>query len=252
MKNYLLTLCFDGRNFNGYQIQTTPDGEKRTVGGEIKKALISVFGAVTNLSGCSRTDSGVHATAYMVSFSSERELSEDAVVRAVNANLPCDIAVYSCRTVSSGFHARYSVVSKRYDYKIYTSAVRDPFKNGLYLHYPHEINAELLKTACEGFLGTHDFSSFMASGSSVVNTVRTVCSADFYPAGKEEYVFSVVADGFLYNMVRIMVGTLLDIQAGKLDADSIPSIIEKKDRAFAGHTAPPDGLYLSEVRYDSF
>ena len=252
MADYLLTLRFDGRNFYGYQIQKTPNGEKRTVGGEIKKALISVFGSVEKLSGCSRTDSGVHATAYRVSFSAEKTLPEDTVIRAINANLPDDIAVFECLAVSPDFHARYSVTSKKYEYRIYTSPVRDPFKKGLYLHYPHPIDEKLLNASCADFCGTHDFSSFMAAGSSIKDAVRTVYDASFYSPRENEYVFSVSANGFLYNMVRIMVGTLLEIQSGKLPVGSIPSIIEKKDRNCAGFTAPPDGLYLCEVRYDKY
>ena len=211
-----------------------------------------MFGSVEKLSGCSRTDSGVHSTGYCVSFSSEKTLPEDVVVRALNAKLPRDISVMTCRYVNDDFHARYSVVSKKYEYRIYSSPVRDPFKEGLYLYYPHNIDVSLLKNACRGFVGTHDFRSFMASGSKISDTVRTVHDADFYSVGENEFVFTVSADGFLYNMVRIMVGTLLDIQSGKVAPDSIPLIIDNKDRSFAGHTAPPDGLYLCEVRYDRF
>lgn len=252
MTNYLLTLCYDGRNFCGYQIQLTANGEKRTVGGELKKAILSVFGTVEKLSGCSRTDSGVHSTGYCVSFSSDKQLPEEVVVKALNAKLPRDISVMSCRYVGDKFHARYSVVSKKYEYRIYSSPVRDPFKEGLWLHYPHKIDEYLLKKAAKDFIGTHDFRSFMASGSKITDTVRTVYDADFYSVGENEYIYSVSANGFLYNMVRIMVGTLLDIQSGKRSSDSIPSIIESKNRSFSGHTAPPDGLYLCEVRYDKF
>lgn len=252
MTNYLLTLSFDGRRFFGYQVQMTSSGEKRTVGGEIKKAVLSVFGRVEKLAGCSRTDTGVHSTAYRVSFSSEKKLTPETVVRALNANLPDDISVYDCCYISEDFHARYSVVSKKYIYKIYNSPVRDPFKNGLYLYYPHVINEMLLKNACRDFIGKHDFSSFMASGSKITDPVRTVYDADFSFIHDNEFEFTVTADGFLYNMVRIMVGTLLEIQAGKICSNAIPDIIEKKDRFFAGHTAPPDGLYLCEVRYDKF
>ncbi len=252
MTSYLLNLSFDGRRFFGYQVQKAATGEKRTVGGEIKKAVLAVFGSVDRLTGCSRTDTGVHATAYCVSFSSEKVLSPETVIRALNANLPDDISVHDCRYVGDDFHARYSVVSKKYIYKIYTAPVRDPFKNGLYLHYPHALDEALLKRACSDFVGKHDYSSFMASGSKITDTVRTVFQADFNAVGENCFEFSVTADGFLYNMVRIMVGTLLDIQSGKIPKDSIPSIIINRDRKSAGHTAPPDGLYLCEVRYDKF
>ncbi len=252
MTNYLLTLSYDGRNFHGYQIQTVNGVEKRTVGGELKKALLTLFGSVSGLSGCSRTDAGVHSTGYRVSFSSEKLLPENVVIRALNAKLPKDIAVLSCRYVDDDFHARYSVVSKKYEYRIYSSTVRDPFKDGLYLYYPFELDENLLRSACKDFIGEHDFRSFMASGSKITNTVRTVYECDFRRVNACEYVFSVRADGFLYNMVRIMVGTLLDIQSGKLAPDFVPLIIKNRDRASAGHTAPPDGLYLCEVTYDKF
>jgi len=247
MTSYLIKICYDGRNFKGYQIQVKPNAE-RTVGGEIRKALLSLFGEASSISGCSRTDAGVHALCYYVSFKAEREYPTETVVNALNAKLPNDISVISCEYVSDDFHARYSVKSKEYIYKIYNSDVRNPFYDGLLLYYPHKIDEKLLNGATKNFIGKHDFSSFMASGSKITETVRTVYDAKFEKDG-EIYIFTVSADGFLYNMVRIMVGTLLEINSGRLNADSVPLIIDSKNRDKAGKTAPPDGLYLNKVIY---
>ena len=257
MTNYLLTLRYDGRNFCGYQIQLTADGEKRTVGGELKKAILSVFGAVEKLSGCSRTDSGVHSTGYCVSFSSEKKLPEDVVVRALNAKLPRDISVMTCRYVSDDFHARYSVVSKKYEYRIYSSPVRDPFKEGLWLHYPYKIDEDLLKNAAKGFIGEHDFLSFRSQRTDVENTVRTIYSMDVVGvpgevAGDCDILeIRVTGNGFLYNMVRIMTGMLVKIGHGQKTAEDIRYALENPQPRAAAPTAPAHGLTLVEIRYDS-
>lgn len=245
LRSYLICISYDGTDFCGYQVQDNG----RTVGGVMLKALQRVFGEVVNMSGCSRTDSGVHALNYFISFKAESNMSPETVVKAVNANLPDDVVVKHCREVPEDFHARYSVVSKEYEYRMYSSDVRSPFlrDHALFLRYP--LNVELLNEAASHFVGTHDFRSFMASGSKITDTVRTVFKSEVKALSDGSVTFNIAADGFLYNMVRIAVGTLLEVQQGRIKPDEIKSIIDARDRSKAGFTAPPHGLYLKEVNY---
>ncbi len=245
LRSYLICISYDGTEFCGYQIQDNG----RTVGGVMLKALQRVFGTVSNMAGCSRTDSGVHALNYFISFKADSNMNPETVVKAVNANLPDDVAVKSCREVPEDFHARYSVVSKEYEYRMYTSDVRSPFlrNHALFLRYP--LDVKLLNEAAKSFVGTHDFRSFMASGSKITDTVRTVYKAEVSEKENGLVTFNISADGFLYNMVRIAVGTLLEVQQGKIKPDEITKIIAAKDRSMAGFTAPPQGLYLKEINY---
>ncbi len=245
LRSYLICISYDGTEFCGYQIQDNG----RTVGGVMLKALQRVFGTVSNMAGCSRTDSGVHALNYFISFKADSNMNPETVVKAVNANLPDDVAVKSCREVPEDFHARYSVVSKEYEYRMYTSDVRSPFlrNHALFLRYP--LDVKLLNEAAKSFVGTHDFRSFMASGSKITDTVRTVYKAEVSEKENGLVTFNISADGFLYNMVRIAVGTLLEVQQGKIKPDEIIKIIAAKDRSMAGFTAPPQGLYLKEINY---
>lgn len=245
LRSYLLCITYDGSDFCGYQIQDNG----RTVGGVMLAALRRVFGEVVNMAGCSRTDSGVHALNYFISFKAESNMNPETVVKAVNANLPDDVAVKSCSFVDDDFHARYSVVSKEYEYRMYYENVRSPFlrDHALFLRYP--LDVDLLNEAAAYFVGTHDFRSFMASGSKITDTVRTVYKAELHSLGNGSVTFNISANGFLYNMVRIAVGTLLEVQQGKISPADISAIISAKDRSRAGFTAPPHGLYLKEVKY---
>ncbi|MBQ7596093.1 MAG: tRNA pseudouridine synthase A, partial [Clostridia bacterium] len=169
-------------------------------------------------------------------------------IGAMNAVLPDDIAVKDCRGVGIDFHARYDCKGKEYIYKIWNSPARNPFCEGRYLHYKKKLDASFLNEQAQQFAGKHDFAAFCAAISSVEDTLRTVeyCTVSSYD---EEIIFKVKADGFLYKMVRIMVGTLLEIAEGKIPGDSIPAIIESRNRNSAGRTAPPHGLYLNKVFY---
>lgn len=245
MKRYLLKLRFDGSNYHGWQVQANAV----TVQQVLQEALRSLTGGrVENITGCSRTDSGVHANAFYCHFDTSAGLSAAQFVRALNANLPGDIAVQHCRQVDPQFHARYSAKGKQYLYRFYHARVRDPFRNAYALRLERPLNLPLLNTAAEVFLGTHDFSALCASGSSVQDTVRTLFACRFTANG-DETVFTVAGSGFLYNMVRIMVGTLLQVQTGRIAAQDISAILAGKDRAAAGKTAPPHALYLNEVYY---
>ena len=198
--------------------------------------------------GCSRTDAGVHANMYCCNIRTENPIACDRLVTALNAVMPRDIAALDCREVDFDFHARYDCKSKEYIYKIWNSPNKTPFLYNYTLHYKYPLDAEFLSQQAKDFIGTHDFSSFCAAGSSVEDTVRTVMNASVEREG-DMVIFRVEADGFLYNMVRIMTGTLLDIAKGKIPANSIPQIIDSGSRFAAGYTAPARGLYLNNINY---
>ncbi len=244
MNYYMIKFRYDGTDYAGYQIQANAN----TVGAEILKALTALFGSVENLHGCSRTDSGVHANCYCSSFSSEKKIETEKIVRGMNGILPKDIAVFECEEVSPSFHARYSVKKKEYLYCILNSQQRNPFYEKYSLFFPFNLDVEMLNRECLSFVGTHDFSAFCSSGSSVEDKTRTIESASFERDGDIVY-FRVCGNGFLYNMVRIMVGTCLDIASGKIEKGKIEEIINSKDRNRAGRTAPAQGLFLNKVFY---
>lgn len=244
MTSYMIKLRYDGTGYAGYQKQANAN----TVGEELLKALTTLFGAVEALSGCSRTDSGVHANCYCASFHTEKYMEPQRVVCGLNGILPRDIAVFDCAEVSPGFHARYSVKAKEYVYLILNSSVRNPFYEKYALLFSPHIDVDALNTECSAFVGTHDFSAFCAAGASVDDKVRTVESARFERNG-DLVTFRVRGNGFLYNMVRIMVGTCLDIVSGKIEKGRIKEIIDSKDRKNAGYTAPARGLFLNDVIY---
>ena len=250
----LLTVSYIGTNYCGYQLQ----GEKPTVALMLNKAARSLFGFDCRITGCSRTDSGVHATGYRATLESASENDKitvpvDKIPLAMNTVLPSDIAVTDAALVSDSFHPRYSVLRKSYVYKIHASRVRDPFLHKRAMELGREIDAtslEVMRKAASHFVGKHDFSAFMASGSQIEDATRTVFES-YVTANGDIIEFHVCADGFLYNMVRIMAGTLLDVSRGRIRAEDIPDIIASGDRQRAGYTAPPEGLYLERVFYES-
>lgn len=240
----LLTLRYNGAGYHGFQVQSNA----YTVCEAFQDALEKVFSVRYPVKGCSRTDSGVHAHKFCVSVKINSSINETGLVNALNCALPHDIAVISAREVAPDFHARYSCISKTYRYIILNSHIKDPFRPfGVYL-YKHKLDEKILDEQAHSFIGKHDFSAFCAVGSSVESTVRTVKSSCVFRDG-DDVIFEVCADGFLYNMVRIMAGTLLDISAGKIKQDSIPAIIKSGYRSLAGRTAPACGLYLYDVEY---
>ena len=244
MRNLLLTISFDGSAYHGWQVQENAVTVQQT----LQDAWETVCCSRDNVIGCSRTDAGVHANMYCCNFRTENEISCEKLVAALNANLPDDIAVSDCREVPYEFHARYDCKSKEYIYRINDSGIKDPFDYKYSFFRPYPLDTEFLNNEASGYLGTHDFSAFCAAGRSVKDTVRTVSGAKFEREGNIA-VFRVEADGFLYNMVRIMVGTLLDISAGKIPPGSIPEIIDSLDRNRAGFTAPAEGLFLNKIIY---
>lgn len=244
MRNLLITIKYDGSHYHGWQVQSNA----LTVQEVFQNAVEKVFGSRLDVIGCSRTDTGVHANMYCLTIKTDMQIGNEGVVMALNTHLPKDIAVISAEEVDDDFHPRYSCVSKEYVYKLYNGKIRDPFTADYALHYRYPINAEYLNKEAQAFVGRYDYSGFCSAKSDVADTVRDVRSFAVWRDGDFVY-FRVEADGFLYNMVRIMVGTLLFINEGKIKAGELKDIIISKDRKRAGKTARPQGLYLNKVNY---
>ena len=244
MTNYLLTIRFDGSAYHGWQYQENAVSVQQCV----MEAAARMFGETLTVNGCSRTDAGVHANRFCCNFKAPREYPTENVLAALNTYLPYDIVVLDCQTVDENFHARFSCKSKEYEYVVWNAPVRDPFLAKRAYHYKYPLDAAFLNQQAGDLLGKHDFACFMAAGSEAKTTVRTLMNADVRREG-DKVIFTFRADGFLYNMVRIMTGTLLYIAAGKIEADTIPAILASKDRLQAGITVPGDGLYLNRIYY---
>ncbi len=254
----LICCSFDGTNYHGYQVQR---GGGVTVQSELNRAARALFGYECDVVGCSRTDAGVHARMFCATVSRRGQndlptaLPAAKLPRALSAHLPKDISVYRAMAVADDFHPRYAVCEKEYEYRFLIREVRDPFENTRSWHVPQPLLPDAvarMQRAADHFCGKHDFTSFMARGSKIVDATRTVTSARVCREG-DILSFRVAADGFLYHMVRIMAGTLLECVTGQTprDPDDIPAILAARDRAAAGKTAPAHGLYLDRVRYPS-
>ncbi len=245
VRNLSLIICYDGKCFHGWQIQQNA----YTVQEAFQTALEKIIGTDYDVKGCSRTDSGVHANRYCISVKTKHPIAPERLKAALNRWLPMSVAVLECSEADADFHARYSCKSKEYIYKIWNSEVRNPFLDGYALHYRYPIDETMLNKAAQSYVGTHDFTSFCTPDSREQdNMTRTVKHFSVTRDG-DMVTMRVEADGFLYNMVRIMAGTLLRIQQGKIPPDGIPAILEKKDRQYAGPTAQACGLYLNRVNY---
>ena len=241
---YLLKLSYLGTAYAGFQVQ--PNGD--TVQGRLCSAAKTLFGVDGAVTGCSRTDSGVHAKEYYATLEAVggADIPAKRLPRAINTYLPKDISVSCALIVPDDFSIRKNVVGKEYEYIILNTAVGDPFYTGRALHYSHHLDADKMNEAAKHFVGKHDFAAFMASGSDIADTVRTVSECRAERDGDIVKIY-MAADGFLYNMVRITVGTLIEVSEGKISPDGIDKIINSKDRTLAGRTAPPEGLYLGKV-----
>ena len=245
MARRLMTIKYDGSAYCGWQVQPNCISVQSTV----QKALGGVLGVVPDITGCSRTDSGVHAKMFCFHFDTDNVIPNDKLVLAVNAHLPQDISAFSCRNVSDDFHARYSSTGKTYIYNILNSKHRDPFLERYSYRFGAFLDTELMNKAAECFVGTHDFKAFQSAGSSVVDTVRTVSECSVHRDG-DLITVKITANGFLYNMVRIIVGTLLEVATGKIAVADLPYIIDSCDRNKTGPTARPEGLFLDKVHYN--
>ena len=246
LRNILITISYDGSKYHGWQIQHNAV----TVQEVFQNALYTVIGDKPDIKACSRTDSGVHAEMFCISTKIKHPIPAERLKAALNSHLPDSVVVLSSVEVPADFHARYDAKGKRYVYKVLNRPERDPFYIGRALHYRYNIDTELLDKASKAYIGTHDFTSFCTLDKREKGDfVRTIY--DFSVTRKGDIVeFAVEGSGFLYNMVRIMVGTLLSINEGKLSSDSIPQIIAAQSRDAAGPTAPAHGLYLNKVFYE--
>ena len=258
MKNVLLTIAYDGTDFCGWQRQPG----QRSVQEEVEKALGIVCAQPIRINGTSRTDAGVHAYGQRANFTAEFGIPVEKIPIAVNGILAGaaaekgrrtsgDAAVLAAEEVPIKFHARFDAMGKKYLYKISMSQRPDPFQRN-YVYQPGRMpDLDAMKQAAVYLVGTKDFKCFQAAGGNELETtVRTVYSARFLRFDEKNIGFEIIGDGFLYNMVRIITGTLVDTGLGKLNPDSLPDIIESRDRRLAGHTAPPQGLYLTEVYFE--
>lgn len=246
MQGYILKIAYKGTAYCGWQVQPN----KPTVQATVQAACEKILGKPLLLTGCSRTDSGVHALGFVATLCGDDlpNIPVDSLPAAINTTLPNDIAVLESAICPEGFHPRYDALGKEYIYRIHNSRIRNPFTEETTWHFPKPISVEIANELCSHFVGRHDFASFMAAGSKITDSVREI---KYFNARREgdEIIFTVAADGFLYNMVRIMVGTVAERAAGGSGPD-IPSIIASKNRSKAGITAPAKGLTLNKVFYD--
>lgn len=245
---YFAKINYLGTNFHGFQVQPG----LRTVQGELCRALGEVFGAPAKVTGCSRTDAGVHANEFCVKIEcDEASVPAEKLPIAVARFLPTDMSLYYAEECEKAFHPRYDVVSKEYLYRIINRGIYDPFDYGRAWFLPRNIDSkgiELMNLAAKNIIGKHDFSAFMSEGADTEDTVRTVYNLSVEKTN-DLIEIKISANGFLYNMVRIIVGTLVETAFGKFSPDDVKRIIDSCDRRNAGMTAPPDGLYLNSVRY---
>ena len=245
MKNIALRLRYDGSRYHGWQVQKNAI----TVAQTMEEALAKVCGERVKLTGCGRTDAGVHALRYCANFHSGCTVPVDRLPLAVNSRLPDDIAVVDAVEVPDDFNAIGSCVKKEYVYKILNSRIPDPFLADRVCFYPQRLDISLMQAAARAFAGTHDFKADRSVGTQTKTTVRTVYWCRVEKDG-DLITVSICANGFLYNMCRAMVGTMVYASYGKLIPEEIPALLEKRDRRLTGPTMPPQGLYLNRVWYD--
>ena len=219
--NFLLTLAYDGTNYCGFQVQ--PNG--RSVAATFQDALEAVLGSRPDIKGCSRTDAGVHALGFRLNFHADTRIPPQKLPLALNQHLPPDIRVLAVQTVPEDFHARYAAHTKTYLYRIHNHPIDSPFDAAYYTRVPRRLDESAMQAAAQQFVGRHDF--------------LALCEVDI----------EVTADGYLYNMVRILAGTLCEVGAGRLRAADIPAILASRDRSRAGPTLPAKGLFLKRVEY---
>ena len=245
MRNIKLTIEYDGKRFNGWQKQPN----KLNIQGEIEKAIEEITGEENiELNASGRTDAGVHSLGQVANFKTNSTIDIEKFPLAINSKLKQSIRIINAKEVDDKFHARYSCKGKKYRYIINNSKYGSAIFRDLEYHFPIKLDIKAMKKAAKYFEGEHDFKGFKASGTSSKNSVRTIYKANVIEEG-EKILIELEGNGFLYNMVRIIAGTLLDVGLGKIKPEEIPQIINSKDRTKAGKTLPAHGLYLVEVYY---
>lgn len=242
--NILVKLAFEGTNYCGFQVQHNGV----SVCEALQNAMEAVFHLRPPVKGCSRTDAGVHAREYCASFKVETAIPPEKLPFALNAHLPADIRALRAAQMPEDFHARYSALGKEYEYVILNRAIDDPLRRGFYHRFHGALDLGAMNRAAALLTGTHDFASFAAAGSSVKSTVRTLARLDARREG-DYIIMTAEADGFLYNMVRILAGTLLAVGRRAMPQEAVVGILAAGDRARAGDTLPAQGLFLNRVSY---
>ena len=249
MNHYLITIQYDGSAPRGWQrLANEPD----TVQGILENALSAYFKESIRITGSGRTDAGVHALGFALNFHAETRIPPEKLPLAINQHLPPDIRVLCARVVPEEFHARYAAHTKTYLYRIHNHPIDSPFDEKYYTRVPRHLDEARMQAAAQQFVGRHDFLALCAAGSSAAahgDTVRTITDCHVTRKG-DEVDIEVTADGYLYNMVRILAGTLCEVGAGRMQPDAIPGILASRDRSQAGPTLPAKGLFLEKVDYD--
>jgi len=245
MRTIKLIIEYDGANYQGWQVQ--PKGP--TIQGMLEDKIKLLTGESIQLVGSGRTDAGVHALGQVAHFKTQSRMDLRSMQRALNSLLPRDIVIQKIEEVEEGFHARKHVKSKIYEYRILNRSLRSAFNRGYVWHIPQKINLTQMKKATQGLIGEHDFSAFRTAGSSTRTTIRRVNRAE-WKRGRDGLIrFEIEANGFLKQMVRSIVGTLIEVGKGKINVEEFRKILDSKDRKMAGTTAPAQGLFLKEVKY---
>ena len=245
MRNIALILMYNGTAYHGWQVQKTEISVAQT----LEKGLSMVCGHPVKVTGCGRTDAGVHAEHYVANFRTESRIPVERLPFAVNTHIPEDIVVKAAYEVAEDFNAIGSCIKKEDTYRIYNSRIKNPFYVNRAHFYPKHLDEEVMDRAARMFEGTHDFAAVRNVGTHVKSTVRTVYYCSVTRSG-DLLELKVCADGFLYNMVRAITGTVLYAAEGKFLPEDIPAILESGDRRLAGPTVPPGGLYLTRLWYE--
>jgi len=247
MRNIKLIVEYDGKNFAGWQSQPG----KTSIQSEIIKAIKEVTGEDVELNASGRTDAGVHALGQVANFKTNTKIKTEKIPYAINSKLPNSIVIKSAEEVDERFHSRYNCQGKTYKYVINNNEFPSALNRYREFHMPEKLDYKSMKKATKMFEGTHDFAGFKSSGGAPKKTtVRTIKKAEIAQNDDGRIEITLTGDGFLYNMVRIIAGTIVDVGLGKINVEDIPNIIESKDRKRAGKTLPPHGLYLMAVYYE--
>ena len=244
MRNIKLIIEYDGAKFGGWQKQPT----KLNIQGEIEKAIQEITGEEINLTASGRTDAGVHSLGQVANFKTNSNIAIEKFPMAINSKLKKSIVIKEAEEVEKDFHARYKCKGKKYRYIINNSTCGSAIYRGLEYHIPQKLDIDKMKKAIKYFEGKHDFKGFRASGTSSKDSVREIYKAEIIQE-KERIYIELTGNGFMYNMVRIIAGTLVDVGLGKIKPEDISNIIQSKNRTLAGKTLPAHGLYLVEVYY---
>lgn len=239
-----MTIEYDGTNYAGWQKQKNGI----TIQQKLEEAIELIINDKIKVIGSSRTDAGVHARGFVANFNTESKINVENFKDAINSKLPRDIVILSSEEVDMDFHSRYSSIGKKYSYTILNRHEPTALERNYVYHYKKQLDFQAMEEASAYFIGEHDFSAFKTAGSSVKTTVRNIKNA-YLNKNEGKVIFYIEGDGFLYNMVRIMVGTLIDVGIHKLKPYEISNIIKSKDRTMAGKTAPASGLCLEVVYY---